>query len=349
MALVFLVPGRLDQLTGGYLYDRRIVEGLRARGQEVDVVELPGRYPDADAPTRASATAALARLPDHSTVIIDGLALPGLADCLKAQATRLHLVGLIHHPLSLETGLDASSTRHYAQLEAELWPRLKGAICPSEHTARTLLAAGLPADRVTVVTPGTHRTTTIRQARSAGPLQLLAVGTITPRKGHLLLIEALAHLRHLDWQLTCIGSLTRDPAASAALQERMAAHGLTDRIVLLGEQPAQRLAEAYQRAEVFVLPSYHEGYGMVFAEALAHALPVIATTACAIADTLPAGAALLIAPGDMPALRDALQLALTDGALRARLAVAAEQAASALPDWDGAVQSWMVALDKVTR
>ena len=349
MALAFLVPGRLDQLTGGYLYDRYIIEGLRARGQAVDVVELPGRYPDADAHTRASATAALARLPDHSTVIIDGLALPGLADCLEDQGARLNLVGLIHHPLSLETGLDSANVRHYEELEAELWPHLTGAICPSEHTAQALLAAGLPADRVAVVTPGTRRPATIRQARSMGPLQLLVVGAITPRKGHLLLVEALAQLRHLDWRLTCIGSLTRDPAASAELQERMAAHGLTDRIVLLGEQPEQRLAEAYQRADVFVLPSYHEGYGMVFAEALAHALPVIASTACAIADTLPAGAALLVAPGDMPALRDALQLALTDGALRARLAVAAEQAASALPDWDCAVQGWVAALDKVTR
>lgn len=349
MALVFLVPGRLDQLTGGYLYDRHIIEGLRACGQAVDVVELAGRYPQADEPARALAAAALACLPDHSTVIIDGLALPGLADCLKDQATRLNLVGLIHHPLSLETGLDSANARHYEALEAELWPCLKGVICPSEQTARALLAAGLQADRVAVVTPGTRRPAIIRQARSVGPLQLLAVGAITPRKGHLLLVEALAHLSHLDWQLTCIGSLTRDPAASAALQERMAAHGLTDRIALLGEQPEQRLTEAYQRTDVFVLPSYHEGYGMVFAEALAHALPVIASTACAIADTLPAGAALLVAPGDMPALRDALQLALTDGALRARLAVAAEQAASTLPDWDGTVQGWMAALDKVTR
>lgn len=349
MALAFLVPGRLDQLTGGYLYDRHIIEGLRARGQAVDVVELAGRYPQADEPTRALASAALARLPDHSTVIIDGLALPGLADCLKNQAIRLNLVGLIHHPLSLETGLDAANARHYAQLEAELWPCLKGAICASEYTARALRAAGLPADRVAVVTPGTRRPPTIRQAKSEGPLQLLAVGSITPRKGHLLLVEALAQLRHLDWQLTCLGSLTRDPAASAALQKRMVTHGLTDRITLMGEQPDQRLTEAYQRADIFVLPSYHEGYGMVFAEALAHALPVIATTACAIVDTLPTGAALVVAPGDLPALRDALQQALTDGALRARLAVAAAQAASALPDWDSAVHGWVAALYKVTR
>lgn len=349
MALAFLVPGQLDQLTGGYLYDRHVVEGLRARGQAVTVVELPGQYPQADAPTRASAATALAQLPDQSRVIIDGLALPGLADCLQAQTSRLHLVGMIHHPLSLETGLDADSARRYAQLEAELWPHLKGAICPSEHTARALLTAGLPADRVAVVTPGTHRAAMNRRASNEGTLQLLAVGTITPRKGHLLLVDALANLRHLDWHLTCIGSLTRDPGAAAALQERMAAQGLGNRITLLGELPTERLTEAYQHANLFVLPSYHEGYGMVFAEALAHGLPILATTAVAMTDTVPTDASLLVPPGDLLALRDALEQALCDGALRARLTSAAQQAASTLPDWDSAVVNWMAALARVTR
>ncbi|MDO9003935.1 MAG: glycosyltransferase family 4 protein [Aquabacterium sp.] len=349
MALAFLVPGQLDQLTGGYLYDRHIVEGLRARGQAVTVVELPGQYPQADAPTRASAAAALAQLPDQSMVIIDGLALPGLADCLQAQASRLHLVGMIHHPLSLETGLDADSACHYAQLEAELWPHLQGAICPSENTARALLAAGLAADRVAVVSPGTHRPASIHRATSHAPLQLLAVGTITPRKGHLLLVDALAHLPELDWRLSCIGSLTRDPAATTALQERITAHGLGDRIALLGEQTPEQLAQAYRQADLFALPSYHEGYGMVFAEALAHGLPILATTAVALTDTIPADALLLVSPGDLPALRDALERALCDGDLRARLRAAALRAASTLPDWDRTVQDWMAALEKVTR
>jgi glycosyltransferase involved in cell wall biosynthesis len=391
MTLAFVVPGRLDQLTGGYLYDRHIVEGLRDMGRVVDVIALPGSYPDADAATRSAAAEALANVPDGNTVIIDGLALPGFEDCLQAQARRLHLIGLIHHPLSLETGLDAVGARRYAALEAKLWPQLKGAICPSEHTARAVLASGLPADRVAVVAPGTHRPAAIRRTASAeGPLQWLAVGSITPRKGHLLLVEALAALNHglhrdlhhglsddglphglqhglhhgldrglhhdprqdhgnLDWRLTCIGSLERDPAAVSALRARIATHHLEDRIALLGEQPAERLAEAYQSAHLFVLPSYHEGYGMVFAEALAHGLPVIATTAGAIPDTVPAAASLLVPPGDVPALRNALWQALTDTALRARLTAAAVQAAHTLPDWGSAVRNWATALDKVNR
>lgn len=349
MALAFLVPGRLDQLTGGYLYDRHVVDGLRARGRAVDVVELPGRYPDVDADTRHAAANALAGTTDGSTVVIDGLALPGLADALPAHASRLKLVGFIHHPLSLETGLSPASAQHYAQLESELWPLLKGAICPSEHTSQAVRASGLPPDHVAVVSPGTARPSYFRLPKGEGPVQLLAVGTITPRKGHLLLVDALASLRDLPWQLTCIGSLDRDPAAAFALRQRIAQHGLGDRITLLGEQSPDQLAQAYQHAHVFVLPSYHEGYGMVFAEALAHGLPVISTTAGAIDSTVPAHASLLVPPGDEAALREALQQMVMDDALRARLTAGAVEVADTLPDWDTAVDRWVAALDQVTR
>lgn len=382
MALAFVVPGRLNQLTGGYLYDHHVVGGMRARGRAVEVIELPGRYPDADADTREAAAHALTQLPDGDTVVIDGLALPGLADALPRHARRLRLVGFIHHPLSLETGLSTDEARHYAQLEAELWPVLKGAICPSEHTARAVRASGLPADRVAVVAPGVHRPASlsahppvpfvpqhVEEHQAAPPwraphtttagdlpdraLQLLAVGTITPRKGHLLLVDALAHLYReqpeLNWHLTCIGSLDRDPAAAHALHQRIADHGLTGRITLRGEQPAVQLTEAYQHADLFVLPSHHEGYGMVFTEALAHGLPILSTTAGAIPDTVPAGASLLVPPGDEDALRHALACALNDSTLRAELAAGARRAALSLHDWDTAVGRWLAAFDQVSR
>lgn len=349
MALGFVVPGRLDQLTGGYLYDRHVVDGLRQQGRAVDVLELPGRYPEADAGTREAAAEALDRQPDGRTVIIDGLALPGLVDSLPRHARRLRLVGFIHHPLSLETGLSPAGARHYAELEAALWPQLTGAICPSEHSARAVRASGLPANRVAVVAPGTPKPANTHRPASDGPWQLLAVATITPRKGHRLLIDALAPLRDLSWQLTCIGSLARDVAEAQALRQCITDHGLQDRVALLGEQPAERVAQAYARAHAFVLPSYHEGYGMVFAEALAHGLPVISTTAGAIADTVPAAASLLVPPGDEAALREALRWLLTDAALRARLTAGALEAADALPGWDTAVARWAAALDQVSR
>lgn len=347
MPLAFLVPGRLDQLTGGYLFDRKIVEGLRARGREVSVIELEGRYPDADEVARASSARALGRLPSDSVAIIDGLALPGFADCLANEAQRLRLIGFIHHPLSLETGLSPDQVAHYAALEARLWPLLRGLLCSSAHTARAVIAAGMAADRVAVATPGTDKPARATRCEEGRSLQLLAVGTVTPRKGHLLLIEALASLRALDWRLTCIGSLERDPPTVETLRKAIMAHALDDRVVLAGEQPPALLEVAYRKADLFVLPSYHEGYGMAYAEALAHGLPVIATTAGAIPDTVPASASLLVPPGDVVALTTALQRVFTDAGLRVRLATGAAQAAAALPDWPTAVDRWIAGLDRL--
>ena len=345
-ALAFLVPGRLEQLTGGYIYDRKVVEGLRARGWTVSVAELAGRFPEADASARTSAAAALAGLPTGALAVVDGLALPGFADCLPAQSRRLRLVGLIHHPLAAETGLSPDLVRHYAALEARLWPQLHGLVCASAHTARQVVACGIAAQRVAVVSPGTDKPAGAAAPRDAGALRLLAVGTVTPRKGHLLLVAALSGLRDFDWRLTCIGSLERDPAAVAALRRAIEASGLGDRIALLGEQPPAQLDEAFRRADLFALPSYHEGYGMAFAEALAHGLPVIATTAGAIPDTVPPEASLLVPPGDARALEGALRRVFTDASLRASLAAGAARSATALPDWPQVVDRWIDVLDR---
>ena len=347
MTLAFLIPGRLDQLTGGYLFGRKVVEGMRALSRTVKVAELAGRYPDADDIARTTAAQTLAGLPTGSTAVIDGLALPGFTACLKSEAQRLRLVGFIHHPLSLETGLSPAEAQHYAALEARLWPLLRGILCSSAHTAAAVIASGVAAQRVAVVTPGTAKPVDAPRRKGQASLRLLAVGTVTPRKGHLLLIEALADLRHFAWRLTCIGSLERDPATVAALRRVIAAKELDDRIALVGEREPELMSEAYSVADIFVLPSYHEGYGMAFAEALAHGLPVIATTAGAIPDTVPASASLLVAPGDAAALRDALRLIFTDASLRSHLAAGASLAAAELPDWPTAVRRWTAALDQL--
>ena len=347
MALAFLVPGSLDQLTGGYLYDRLIVEGLRAAGRAVNVIELSGRFPSADNIACNAAAAAFSALPDGCTAVIDGLALPAFADCLATETRRLRVIGFIHHPLSRETGLHADAAQAYAALEARLWPLLRGAICPSAHTAAAVKASGLAADRVEIVMPGTAKPAGARVPKSTGPLDLLAVGTVTPRKGHLLLIDALSELRDFEWHLTCIGSLERDSTTVAALRDAIRAHHLGDRIVLAGECAPSALSAAYRNADVFVLPSYEEGYGMVYAEALAHGLPVIATTAGAIPDTVPADASLLVAPGDAVALRAALKRVMSDVPLRAQLAAGAAAAAVTLPDWPATVKRWANALDRL--
>ena len=343
----FLVPGPLDQRTGGYLFDRHVVEGMRACGRKVDVVELPGRFPAPDALARESCEASLERLPDAAVAAVDGLALAGFSRCLRRHARRLAIVGFVHHPLALETGLRRAEAARYAALEARLWPLLRGVICPSATTARAIETAGIEAQRIAVAPPGTARPAAALRRSGGATVRLLAVGTLTARKGHALLIEALAQLRDSAWTLVCAGSLERDAQAATRVRAAIAAHGLADRVRLAGELSSRELAREYEAADMFVLPSFHEGYGMAFAEALIHGLPIVATTAGAIPETVPAKAALFVPPGDVTTLRAALARAIHDDQLRARLAAGAAEAGAALPTWPQAVAHWAATLDRL--
>lgn len=345
----FLIPGALDQLTGGYLFDRHVIEGLRASGRAVEAIELPGQFPGADAVACAGAADALGRLPAGAVAVLDGLALPAFADCLEREAKRLRIVAFVHHPLADETGLSERERSRVGALEARLLKLMRGVLAPSESTARLVAAYGVPRARIAVTPPGTakpRRPTRRRPARSR--VEFLCVASLTPRKGHLILVEALAALADRDWQCRCIGSLTRDPATAAAVRYEIGRRGLKGRIALAGEWEPSRLGEAYAAADAAVLPSFHEGYGMALAEALAHGLPVVSTTAGALPETVPPDAGLLVPPGDAVAFTEALRRFLDEPALRARLAAGARKAGARLPDWPQAVADWAAALDRLT-
>jgi glycosyltransferase involved in cell wall biosynthesis len=345
-ALAVLVPGPIDQLTGGYLYARRLVDGLRARGVDVAVRELEGRFPAADAGARDAAARALGELPDGAAAVIDGLALAGFAHCLPREAMRLRLLALVHHSLAEETGLAPGERQAFAALERICLPLFAGVVCPSARTAAAVADYGVT--RVAVVLPGTMKPARAPTRRPHdGELRLLSVATVTPRKGHAVLIEALASVASLAWRLDIVGSIERDPATVASLRRAIARHGLAGRVNLAGERPQAELADAYEAADLFVLASFHEGYGMALAEALAWGLPIVATDAGAIPDTVPPGAGLLVPPGDAPALAQALARAIDDAPLRATLAAGAAAAGAALPDWDQATGCFIAAAEGV--
>jgi len=343
-----IVPGPIDQLTGGYIFAQHIVENLRAGSHDVSVVELAGHFPKADVTARAAAARALAALPDGAVAVIDGLALLGFSDCLATEARRLRLIGFIHHALADETGLSDDEIALFQMAERRLLPLLRGAVCPSRNTAAVLVGYGVAETRIAVTPPGTAKPAVIRQRDNLPSLlRLLSVATVTPRKGHRLLIEALAAIDRDAWRLDCVGSLTRDRACVAALHDAIARYGLEANVRLLGEYRPEQLPLAYDEADLFVLPSYIEGYGMAFAEALAHGLPIIATTAGALPHTVPESAGLLVPPGDAAALRGALVRAIGDRALLARLSEGARRAGAALPDWPQAARHWREAVKRL--
>jgi len=343
--LALIVPGPIDQLTGGYIFARHIVAELRARGDDVAVVELAGQFPDADPAAHEAAAQALAALPDGAIAVIDGLGLLGFSDCLAAAAQRLKLIGFIHHALADETGLPAAKIASFQAAERRLLPLLRGCVCPSPNTAAVLIADGVEEARIAITPPGTAKPVAARERDNfRRPLHLLCVATVTPRKGHRVLIEALAAIDRETWRLDCVGSLSRDPDCATALRALIARHRLEANVRLLGERRPEQLPLAYDDADLFVLPSYLEGYGMAFAEALAYGLPIVATSGGAIAHTVPESAGLLVLPGDVAALRAALARAIGDRRLLARLSEGARRAGEALPDWREAARQWRTAV-----
>jgi glycosyltransferase involved in cell wall biosynthesis len=343
---VFLLPGPLDSLSGGYAYDRRIVAGLRDAGWSVGWCVLPASFPWPDAAVLDHTAEQVAALPDGSLVIADGLAFGAMPAMAQHHAGRLRWVALVHHPLALETGLDAVQRDQLFHSEQRALAAARAVIVTSAATARGLSAYGVPAGRVHVVEPGTD-TAALATGSGSPALTLLCVATLTPRKGHAVVIEALAGLQDRAWTLHCVGSASRDAATAQALRELIATRGLGPRVHLHGEADAAALASLYAQADVFVLPSYFEGYGMALAEALAHGLPVVSTTAGAIPDTVPAQAGVLLPPGDVAALRQALARLMDDAPWRATLAAGARAARLQLPTWPQAVKKFASALAAV--
>ena len=338
--IVFVVPGRLDQLTGGYLFERHIVEGLRARGRMVQVIELSARDPTAD-------DAMIAAIPDGTGTVVDGLALTTLGEVVAAQAHRLRVVAFVHGPLAQETDLPLAAAQRAARHEAGLLSRVRGILCPSRKTAAAVAGYGVSSERIAFVSPGTAKPKRPSRLRRGPVRALLCVANVVPRKGHELLVEAMAQIVDLDWSLVCIGSLERDLATALRVRRKIRAAGLDRRITLAGERPPQAVERAYREADAFVLPSFHEGYGMVYAEAMVHGLPVIATTAGAIPETVPQQAGLLVPPGNAPALARAVRRVIAQPAFGARLAAGSRAKGALLPSWSQATAAWEAAFDRL--
>jgi len=332
----FLVPGDLGTHTGGYTYDRHIIDELRALQWQVDVHALGDGYPQPGTEALAHAARVVEALPDGALVVVDGLAFGVLDELAHRHAQRLRWVALVHHPLSLETGLDPDWQRALFDSERRALAAASGVIVTSPFTARGLAAFGVSSSSISIVVPGTEPAPPATGSGSGSggeALSLLCVATITPRKGHTVLIEALAGLGDSAWTLHCVGSLTMDSACAEALREAIERLGLRERVVLHGDQAEKDVPAYYAAADAFVLPSFHEGYGMALAEALARGLPVISTRAGAIADTVPADACELVPPGDVVALRNALRRLMDDAAWRAKLRDGAMAARLTLPTW----------------
>ncbi|WP_237216632.1 glycosyltransferase family 4 protein [Falsiroseomonas oryziterrae] len=343
MDIALLVPGPFDTVSGGYGYDRRLLEGLRASGHDVQVVELQGRHPYPDDAALADARHALAAVPAGTRIVVDGLGLPAFAP-LADELERRRAVGLIHHPTALEHGNTGEVRDALRAAEIALFPRLARLVATSQLTARRLEPDfGCDPARIGVVEPGTDPAP--RSSGSGDGCAILSVGALVPRKGHDVLVRALATLPDLDWRLTVVGG-ARDVAHAHGLQALAEELGVAQRVDFAGEVDGAVLEAMWQGADVFALASHWEGYGMAVAEALARGLPVAVTAGGALAELAPVEASVVSPPGDHVSLGKGMRRVIFDTALRAQMAEAAWQAGQGLPRWSDRAAAFVSELEK---
>lgn len=334
-AVQFIVPAGIDdpaRPSGGNAYDRRIARSLAAAGWTVHLLEVPGSWPSPDARSLAALAAAVAAIPHGALVLLDGLVASPAPEVLSSEAGRLRLVVLVHMPLGQGTTDDGAREREETVLSAAA-----SVITTSAWARRALLELySLPSDRVHVAEPGVDPAGLAPGTETAGAL--LSVAAVTPGKGHDVLLDALARLAGLRWHCRCVGSLERDPAFVERLRRRVLDTGMDGRVRFSGPRVGADLASSYAAADVLVLPSRAETYGMVIAEALARGLPVVAADVGGVPEALGRGVdgtrpGLLVPADDPAALRDALRTWLEDAGLRRRLRAAARERRASLAGW----------------
>lgn len=325
-ALHFIVPGDPDQNTGGYRYVRKLVEALNEAGTAAEVTGLPGRFPMPDAVATHGMDSLLSQFADDSWVVLDGLAMSAMPGILEKHAQRLRLVALIHHPLADETGLSLSEQDWFFEREKQALEIVRDVFTTSPFTASRLADYGVAAGRIQTAEPGVEspagnalqgdieHSGKKHKAQAANAPQILCVAHLSPRKAQDHLVDALAGLKDLEWHCTLAGSCERDPVYANNVQQQVHESGLGSRIDLAGEVEEQQLANLYREADLFVLPSLYEGYGMVIDEALAARLPVISSDGGALKHTGNRPGVLLYRAGDTDALQASLRKWLGDSA-----------------------------------
>ncbi|MFF4955343.1 glycosyltransferase family 4 protein [Streptomyces chattanoogensis] len=352
--LHFVLPGEVDDPaapSGGNTYDRRVCRELPAAGWQVRPYAVPGSGPRPGPEARGELARCLAALPDGALVLLDGLVACGVPEVIAPEAGRLRMAVLVHLPLADETGLAPAAARELAARERRTLHAVGAVVATSRWAARRLVAQhGLAADRVHVAAPGADPAPLA--PGTDGATRLLCVAAVTPRKGQHRLVEALAAVPDLPWTCECVGAAREDTPYMSQLASRVTEFGLDGRVRFPGPRAGAELEAHYAAADLLVLTSYAETYGMVVTEALARGIPVLATAVGGVPEAVgsaPDGSlpGLLVPSGDPAALTGALRGWLGDPELRQRLKISARGRRAMLEGWEMTAHNLATALERL--
>ena len=328
MHIRFLVPGNVRHGSGGNKYNAKLAEHLTALGVGIETVIVDGGWPVGSAADRQRFAE---MLDGGTTVIADGLVASGAPDEVAGAVRAGTRVWILSH----------MALADHADLEARALAAASGVICPSEHAAAALEKRhGL--ENIVVAQPGVEAAET---AKGSEPPHIIALAALLPNKSQTELVEALAALKDLPWTAALIGTDQPDPAYAAEVRAAVERYKLQNRIMMTGELTGKPLEDQWRAADLSILISKSESFGLVVTESLAHGVPVVVRQGTGAVEALGntgAGTALDLTQPNT--LASAFRRWLTDQELQHRWRTAALQARSNLPGWDTTAATVLKAL-----
>ena len=351
-----------DTPTGGTVYDQNLVTELRALGIAVRLHRLAGPWPETDASTQANLARALRAQP---ACLVDGILAGASPEVVAAAVESGHAVTLVVHlPISDELGLDPARRERYAALEGQAVRAASGVVCPSHWCAAELrqrygrsdLGVAIPGVTPAPAAPGSQH--------SGGAPRLLTLASLTPTKDQLTLVRAFARLTDLAWSADLVGFDVADPGYAARVRYEVAEAGLQDRIRVTGALTGSALDQRWDAADLLVLPSRVETFGLVVTEALARGIPAIVSAGTGAVEALQQGATVptdavqgtagptnampgtAVPPGDPTALAAVLRRWLTEPTLRRAWQQSALARRGNLPGWQRTAEAVLSYLER---
>ncbi len=345
MRVGLIVYGSLDTLSGGYLYDRRLVEYLRGRGDTVEVFSLPWRnYVRHLADNLPSNLQRQLRSAPLDVLLQDELSHPSLLRLNRQLSGYVSypIVSVVHHLRASE--LHAPGAKEfYAWIERQYLASVDAFICTSEATRRAVSTALGRTDlaRSVVAYPAGDRfeltlsPADIQQrACESRALRVVFVGNVIRRKGLLVLLEALLKLPIGRYQLTIVGNTELDAAYMRVVYHLLTVTQLPG-VSLMGTVDDTRLAAILAESDVLVVPSEYEGFGIVYLEAMGFGLPAVGTASGGASEIIADGVnGYLVPPNDPAAVAHCLMSLASDRARLAKMSLAARECFLAQPGWN---------------
>jgi glycosyltransferase involved in cell wall biosynthesis len=341
--LHFLCPGDINSLTGSHIFTKRFAEGLKKNGHQITIHQLSNDFPFPSDKSLQTVQTILSLIPESDTIIFDNLISSSISALLKECAHRNHLICLFHLPLSIYPGFSVYQREMLAFSESESLGFIHHILAVGPFVEKFLLQQGIDKKKIILTFPGVEDCPQ-KKIYQPKPYRLLSVANLIRSKGHVTLVKALSALNNINWILDCYGDLDLDRQYLADLQALIRRNNLQNKIFIHGTISGKALSDAYLSADLFIHPSEFETYGIALTEALAHGIPVIASTGGGTLSTVPASMGKFFKPDDVYGLETILEVVFENTEIYKKLCNEASRYKSQAITWQKSADDFELAM-----